>query len=141
MGNGDCNFTRQGPGLLGVFVIFSLPMRDSGRASNVQCPATFSYALFMNGSVACAARCLASSAFCRQVFLSDDIRGGSSNAPNQAASVALVMRAFVHQIAAVTFPQPLAHIAIWRPHSPLRPCRDQVATKYAPEMDPGAAQV
>ena len=95
MGNGDCNFTRQGPGLLGVFVIFSLPMRDSSRASNVQCSATFSYALFMNGCVACAARCLASSAFCRQVFFSDDIRGGSSNAPNQAASVALVMRAFL----------------------------------------------
>jgi len=74
VGNGDCNFTRQGPGLLGVFVIFSLPMRDSSRASNVQCSATFSYALFMNGCVACAAR------------------------------VALVMRAFVHQIAAVTFP-------------------------------------
>jgi hypothetical protein len=35
------------------------------------------------------------------------------------------MRAFVHQIAAVTFHQPLAHIAIWRPHSPLRPCRDR----------------
>src|SRR5262245_30371079 len=40
----------------------------------------------MDGSVACAARCLASSAFRRQVSLSDDIRGGSSNAPNQAAS-------------------------------------------------------
>jgi len=40
----------------------------------------------MDGSVACVARRLASSAFRRQVSLSDDIRGGSSNAPNQAAS-------------------------------------------------------
>ena len=44
---------------------------------HIQCSATFSYALFTNGSVACAARCLASSAFFRQVSLSDDIRGGS----------------------------------------------------------------
>src|SRR5262249_4974118 len=44
----------------------------------------------MDGSVACAARCLASSALRRQVSLSDDIRGGSSNAPNQASSAALV---------------------------------------------------
>src|SRR5262249_41568647 len=32
---------------------------------------------------------------------------------------------FFHQIAAVTFPPTIAHIAIWRPHSPLRPRRDQ----------------
>jgi hypothetical protein len=38
-----------------------------------QCSATFSYALFMNGSLACAARCLASSAFRRQSTLSDDM--------------------------------------------------------------------
>ena len=60
-------------------------MRDSSRASDFQCSATFSYALWMDGSVACAARRLASSAFRRQVSVSDDIRGGSSNAPNQAA--------------------------------------------------------
>jgi hypothetical protein len=48
------------------------------------------YALFTNGSLACAARCLAWSAFRRQVSLSDDIRGGSSNAPNQPASAALL---------------------------------------------------
>src|SRR6266496_793835 len=53
-------------------------------------PATFSYALLMDGSVACAARCLTSSALRRKKSLSDDIRGGSSNAPNQAASAALV---------------------------------------------------
>jgi hypothetical protein len=52
--------------------------------------ATFSYALLMDGSIACAARCLASSALRRQVSLSNDIRGGSSNAPNQVASAALV---------------------------------------------------
>src|SRR6516164_6989217 len=64
----------------------SVATRDSSRASSIQCSATFSYALLMDGSVACAARCLASSAFRRQASLSDDIRGGSSNAPNQAAS-------------------------------------------------------
>ncbi len=48
-------------------------MRDSSCASNFQCSATFSYALFMNGSLACAARCLASSAFRRKSTLSDDI--------------------------------------------------------------------
>ena len=37
-----------------------------------------------------AARCLASSALRRQASLSDDVRGGFSNAPNQAASAALV---------------------------------------------------
>src|SRR6516164_1003705 len=37
----------------------------------------------MDDSVACAARCLASSAFRRQASLSDDMRGGSSNAPNR----------------------------------------------------------
>src|SRR5262249_50643508 len=57
--------------------------RDSSRASSIQCSATFSYALLMGGSVACVARCLASSAFRRQASLSDDIRGGSSNAPNR----------------------------------------------------------
>src|SRR5215467_13522124 len=56
--------------------------RDSSRASSIQCSATFSYALLMGGSVACVARCLASSAVPRQASLSDDIRGGSSNAPN-----------------------------------------------------------
>jgi hypothetical protein len=49
-------------------------MRESSRASNIQCSATFSYALFTNGSLACAARCLASSAFRRQSTISDDIR-------------------------------------------------------------------
>ena len=39
----------------------------------------------MDGSVACVARRLASSALRRQMSLSDDIRGGSSNAPNQVA--------------------------------------------------------
>src|SRR5262249_15010764 len=39
------------------------------------------------GSVACAARYLASSALRRQVSLSDDIRGGSSNAPNPLRQV------------------------------------------------------
>jgi hypothetical protein len=48
-------------------------MRESSRASNIQCSATFTYALLMNGSLACAARCLASSAFRRQSTLSDDI--------------------------------------------------------------------
>ena len=90
LGNGDCNFTRQGPGLLGVFAIFLSRRRDSNWASNIQYSATFWYALFMNGSLGGAARCLASSAFRRQVSLSDDIGGGSSNAPNQAASAALV---------------------------------------------------
>ena len=51
-------------------------MRESSRASNIQCSATFSYALFTNGSLACAAPCLASSAFRRQSTISDDIRGG-----------------------------------------------------------------
>jgi len=37
----------------------------------------------MDGSVACVARRLASSALRRQMSLSDDIRGGSSNAPNR----------------------------------------------------------
>src|SRR5262249_9148867 len=37
----------------------------------------------VDGSVACAAHCLASPAFRRQMSLSDDIRGGSSNAPNR----------------------------------------------------------
>src|SRR5262249_13922901 len=37
----------------------------------------------MDGSIACVARRLASSAFRRQVSLSDDIRGGSSNAPRR----------------------------------------------------------
>ena len=64
---------------------FSSLMRAPRRASNIQCSATFSYALFTNGSLACAARCLASSAFRRQVSISDDIPGGSSNAPKQAA--------------------------------------------------------
>src|SRR5262249_14726414 len=64
-------------------LFFSRLMRDSSRASNFQCSATLSYALLMDGSVACVARCLASSAFRRQVSLSDDIRGGSSNASNQ----------------------------------------------------------
>ena len=41
------------------------------------------FIFLMDGSVACAARCLASSAFRRQAPLSDDIRGGSSNAPNR----------------------------------------------------------
>jgi hypothetical protein len=89
---------RHGPGLLGDFVIVSSRRkelivsswtRESSRASNIQCSATFSYALFTNGSLACAARCLASSAFRRQVSISDDIGGGSSNAPNQAAGAAL----------------------------------------------------
>jgi hypothetical protein len=48
-------------------------MRESSRASNIQCSATFSYTLFTHGSLACAARCLASSAFRRQSTLSDDI--------------------------------------------------------------------
>ena len=67
-------------------LLSSSPTKDSSRASNIQCSATFSYALFMKGSVACAARCLASSAFRRQASRCDDIRGPSSNAPNQAAS-------------------------------------------------------
>ena len=37
----------------------------------------------MDGSIACVARRLASSAFRGQVSLSDDIRGGSSNAPHR----------------------------------------------------------
>jgi hypothetical protein len=65
---------------------FSAARKDSRRASNIQYSATFSYALLVDGSVACAARCLASSAFRRQASLSDDIRGGSSKAPNQTAS-------------------------------------------------------
>jgi hypothetical protein len=73
---GDCNFTRHGPALPGGFVIVLSWMRESSRASNIQCSATFSYALFTNGSLACAARCLASSAFRRQSTISDDIRGG-----------------------------------------------------------------
>src|SRR5215467_14420433 len=64
-------------------LFFSAATRDSSWASSIQCSATFSYALLMDGSVACVARRLASSAFRRQVSLSDDIRGGSSNAPNQ----------------------------------------------------------
>src|SRR5262250_319260 len=72
MGQRRLHFTRNGPGLLGGFVIVSSWTRESSRASNIQCSATFSYALFMNGSVACAARCLASSAFRRQSTLSDD---------------------------------------------------------------------
>ena len=58
----------------------SVATRDSSRASSIQCSATFSYALLMDGSVACAARFLASSAFRRQASLSDDMRGGSSPA-------------------------------------------------------------
>jgi hypothetical protein len=85
LGNGDCN-----PRLLGVFVIFFVAWRDSSWASNIQYSATFSHALLMNGSLACAARCLASSALRRQVSLSDDLRGRSSDAPNQAASAALI---------------------------------------------------
>ena len=68
------------------------------RASNVQCSAAFLYALFMNGSVACAARCLALSALCRQALLSDGICGGSSNAPNQAAGAALAMVMIRHPL-------------------------------------------
>src|SRR5215831_18020908 len=64
-------------------LFFSAATRDSSRASSIQCSATFSYALLMDGSVACAARCLASSAFRRQASLSDDIRGDSSDAPNR----------------------------------------------------------
>src|SRR5215831_5576880 len=64
-------------------LFFSAATRDSSRASSIQCSATFSYALLMDGSVACVARCLASSDFRRQASLSDDIRGGSSNAPNR----------------------------------------------------------
>src|SRR5262249_15614434 len=90
LAHGDCNFQPVKVMPCSVpSLFFSLLMRDSSRAINFQCSATFSYALFMNGSVACAARCLASSAFCRQVSLSDDIRGGSSNAPNQPAGAAL----------------------------------------------------
>jgi hypothetical protein len=70
--------------------------RESSRASNIQCSANFSYALFTNGSLACAARCLASSAFRRQVSISDDIGGGSSNAPNQAASAAALVSWSLH---------------------------------------------
>jgi hypothetical protein len=55
--------------------------RRSNWASTIQYSATFSYALLKNGSLACAARCLASSALRRQVSLSDDICGGASNAP------------------------------------------------------------
>src|SRR6516165_913885 len=70
-------------------LFFSAATRDSSRASSIQCSATFSYALLMDGSVACVARRLASSALRRQMSLSDDIRGGSSNAPNQVATAAL----------------------------------------------------
>src|SRR5262249_41522958 len=35
-------------------LLSSSPTKDSSRASNIQCSATFSYALFMKGSVACA---------------------------------------------------------------------------------------
>jgi len=49
--------------LLGGFVIVSSWIRESSRASNIQFSATFSYALFMDASLACAARCLALSAF------------------------------------------------------------------------------
>jgi hypothetical protein len=72
------------PSRLGVFAIFfssRTDRRKSNWASTIQYSATFSYALLKNGSLACAARCLASSALRRQVSLSDDIRGGSANAP------------------------------------------------------------
>jgi hypothetical protein len=80
---------RHGPGLLVGLVIVSSWRRDSSRASNIQYSAIFSYALFMDGSLACAARCLASSALRRQVSLSDDIRGGSLNAPEPSGKCGL----------------------------------------------------
>src|SRR5262245_7235224 len=55
-------------------LLSSSPTAATSRASNIQWSATFSYALFANGSVACAARCLASSALRRQ-SLGDDIGG------------------------------------------------------------------
>src|SRR5262249_60610258 len=61
----------------------SAATRESRWASSIQCSATLSYGLLMDGSVACVASRLASSALRRQMSLSDDIRGGSSNAPNQ----------------------------------------------------------
>src|SRR5215467_12457707 len=63
----DCNFTPQGPRLLNVLVIFSSPRRETSWANSIQYSATFSYAFLMTGSLACAARCLASSALLRQV--------------------------------------------------------------------------
>jgi hypothetical protein len=74
------NVTRR-QGRQSSSLFFSAARRDSSRASNIQYSAIFSYALFMDGSLACAARCLASSALRRQVSLSDDIRAGSLNAP------------------------------------------------------------
>jgi hypothetical protein len=76
---------------------FSLSIRSTCSASATQPAATFSNALFMNGSLACAARSLASAALSRYLSARGDIQGERQtneavppDAPNQAASRCIV---------------------------------------------------
>src|ERR1700757_3269521 len=68
--------TRQSPGLLGVSSSFCSWTRESIRASTVQHSAVFSYALLKNGSLARAARCLASYAAVPQMHRTRRVREG-----------------------------------------------------------------
>ena len=99
-------------------LFFSSPRRDSSWASNIQYSATFSYALLMTVPL------LAPRAVWRRPLcvdkcpLSDDIRGASSNAPNHAASAALVSWSLappLTQWALVTSPGPVSYTHLTLP--------------------------